>query len=230
MGINPYRLIEEDPATAVGDNPTVVLMVSLYLMLFAFFVVLNVISSEDQARADAVLGSVHAAFKSQSGDRKEFADLLAASDLVVGNDVYLDEISRIFERLLSIPGYHASRSGDVLRVSVTARYLFYDFSPRLRHERDGLFDDLAGAIAASPQGLRNEIQLALESGPDLPGWDDLASNLLIMRAGSFAHELHDRGAAEAAIVTGLVAGDSEMVHLTFLTRRGNGAAAAEAGD
>ena len=225
MSIDEYRLIEENRATAVAGNPTVVLMVSLYLMLFAFFVVLNAISSEDRARVDAVLGSVQATFKSQSGDGKKFADLLAASDLVVGNDAYLDEVSRIFERLLSIPGYHASRSGDVLRVSLTARYLFYDFSPRLRHERDGLIDDLAGAIAASPQGLRNEIQLALESGPDLPGWDDLASNILIMRAGSFATELDNRGVAEAAIVTGLVAGESEMVHLTFLTRGGNGAAA-----
>lgn len=230
MNINQYRLIGEDGATEAGGNPTVVLMVSLYLMLFAFFVVLNVISNEDQARVDAVLGSVHATFKSQGGDGREFSDLLAASDLVVGNDVYLDEVSRIFERLLSIPGYHASRSGDVLRVSLTARYLFYDFSPRLRHERDGLIDDLAGAIAASPQGLRNEIQLALESGPDLPGRDDLASNLLIMRAGSFATELDNRGAAEASIVTGLVAGGAEMVHLTFLTRAGNGAAAPGPGD
>lgn len=230
MSIEQYPLIEEDRATAAGDNPTVVLMVSLYLMLFAFFVVLNAISSKDQVRVDAVLGSVQATFKSQSGHGKEFADLLAASDLVVGNDTYLDEVSRIFERLLSIPGYHASRSGDVLRVTLAARYLFYDFSPRLRHERDGLIDDLAGVIAASPRGLRHEIQLALESGPDLPGRDDLASNLLITRAGSFASELHDRGAAEASIVTGLVAGESEMVHLTFLTRGGNGAPASGPGD
>ncbi|MFQ5535498.1 MAG: flagellar motor protein MotB [Sphingomonadales bacterium] len=219
MSIDNHLLIESDARGSEAGDSINLLFVSIYLLLFAFFVVLNAISNTDTVRVEAALGSVNATFTPEKQPRSPLTDLLNAGDQVMGNDKFRDQVHGIFQSLLDSPDFIASRDGDTLRITLPAHYLFYDLSPRLREERADLLERLSAVLAMSPSGLRQEIQIMLGTGADLPEMRGLATDLQVMRAGAFAAELTSRGTLANAITIGLTGGDPDAIHLTFLTSR-----------
>lgn len=219
MAGGPDSMLDIQQDREEKQDPNVFLFVSLYLIVFAFFVVLNAISSKNENQVAAVLGSVSATFQPTRQPNSPFVDILTQSDKVVGNDAYLDRTYQMFQSLVNIPGFKASRDGNLLRISLPANHLFYEYSSMVRDEVAGLLDNISAEMALSPPGMRNEIQFSLGAGAGLPEAGDLANNLQVMRAGSFAAELYGRGTAADAIVTGVERGDPAVIELTFGTRR-----------
>lgn len=218
MAGGPDSMLDIQQDQEQRQDPNVFLYVSLYLIVFAFFVVLNAISVKNENQVAAVLGSVNATFQPTQQPNSPFVDILTDSQQVVGNDTFLDRTYQDFQSQVNIPGYQASRDGNLLRITLPADYLFHEYSSVIRDEVAGLLDSISAEMALSPPGMRNEVQFSLGAGAGLPEAGNLAKNLQVMRAGSFAAALYSRGTAADAIVTGVERGDPAVLHMVFGTR------------
>jgi len=210
---------EEPPTRTPPVNPTVVIFLSIYLLLLAFFVVLNAISNEDRTRVEAALGSVNATFRPIRQPRSELIDILSDSTEVEGNADFLEEVYRAFESLIDVPGLAATRDGNTIEVILPESFLFAPLSPSLRPERAALFEQLAELLKTSVAGRRNEVRFAVGVGSELPNPEHLSQNLAVMRAAALAEAFTGREVPTDSIMVGLAVGDAGNIRLSFLARR-----------
>lgn len=210
---------EEKAARLSPVNSTTVIFLSVYLLLLAFFVVLNAISNQDRIRVDAALGSVNATFRPLMQPRSELIDILSDSSEVEGNADVLDEIFQTFESLVDVPGLTASRDGNTVQVILPVGFLFAHLSPSLRPERTALFGRLAELLKMPIPGHRNEVRFVVGVGSKLPDPQRLSQDLAVMRAAALAEAFAGRDVPTDSILVGLAIGDASHIGLSFLARR-----------
>ena len=205
--------------TPEQNDPSVVLFVSVYLLLLAFFLVLNAISQRDSEKVKAAMGSVAATFTPLKQPLSDVVDLLNDSTDVVGNDTLATDIIRLFDSMVDVPGYHASIDGNVLEISFPADELFYDFSHIVRDRHQPLMKKIATILSIGKAGYRNELRIALDWEKEAKAATTLATDLSLIRAGSAASRLISLGVPPDSVVSGLIESKGRRVHLIFATVR-----------
>jgi len=214
-----YELDEHQPVASAGRDSSVVLFVSIYLLLLAFFIILNSISNQEQARSQALIESVGSAFRGPHRLRSDFVDLIANPDAVVPNDEFREKVKGIFSSLIEIKGFAATEGGDGFRVDMSADRLFFPGTSRIKDIKGRLFGDLVALLQRKPPGFYRELEFVLTTGAVLPEGRNLGYNLAVRRAGAFARTLIDHGADMKAVTIGLRPGPANEARLTFINRR-----------
>ncbi len=83
-------------------NPLLLQVLSLYLLLLAFFVVLNSIASVDDARSKAVSGSLNSTFASFGTLAKEAKLLTSSMGNVIADVAFLSKVGKLVRTELSL--------------------------------------------------------------------------------------------------------------------------------
>ena len=200
------------------EDPSVGIFISLYLILVAFFMVLNSISNQETARAAAVMESVNSTFKKTFQPKADVIDLLATPDAIAPNDEYMDAVRGLLAGVLELEGRFPAPGGNTLTVDIPVTTLFAGGAARVRQDRLAFVEQLIELIQLAPSTERREVAFILGTGVVRSDARQERYRLLAMRrAGSLARSLRARGLADGALTVGLIERASNDVTVIFRT-------------
>ena len=204
--------------SAVENGSTVMVSLSLYLIILAFFILMNAISHPEDQRAKGVLDSISSTFKSFP------RSFVAPLDLSVGGAGFSDaagfedSIRELFESAFPLVRITPSVWYNQIEVTLPVDSLFAPGQAKIQGRNEPMLDRLAKILSRRAPGLRFELEALLSSPPlgnDTPHSD---SALYVERAGAIARELSARGVPPAHISAGIEERDPEWLRLLFMIR------------
>jgi hypothetical protein len=199
-----------------NTGPTVIL--SLFLLLLAFFILLNTLATIEESKSKQVLNSVALSFRSPALDTTSVEVFI--SDL--GQSPEPDELLRTVKRLwvTSVPvaKVEVLSPGRVMQMTMPANELFLGGKAELRSDRRRLFQNLAQVLARRGGTFKGEIQAVLGAGETLTGGAPNGTSLQMRRAAVFAEELVAYSAPSDALAVGLREGDPRTLRIRFSVR------------
>ena len=188
-----------------GHDPNMVGLLSLQLVLLAFFILLVSMSSFDTQRVRSVLGSVQSAFSDAASTREGDAETHQADAIVL--DAITDEIEGVLATALQLD--RVERIGDgAVDLDLAAETLFAAGTAQLLPGRSDMLKRIVTALDRRPAGYRYDLDVLVgrpgsEAGsPD--GNSPLPPALEIDRAGALAKAFQESGALESGIASGLL--------------------------
>lgn len=190
------------------------LFLSLFLLLLAFFIMLNAMSTVEEGRSDRVLESVKRAFPSAL--RKEIADDLldAEPGEVIGESVRA-AIGTVFRDVLPAVPVQVEADGNPIFVSIPARQVYAPAAGGITPVMEELAGRLAPILNTPPAGSVLDLQILYGTGPTTP---KRQREELIFRASETVRVFVGREVDPSILSAGLEPRDPESVRLVFRTR------------
>lgn len=202
-----------------GRQPNAVVFLSLYLLLLAFFILMNSISHRQADRADLAMGSVAATFNAKLDAETRPYTSGTEAGFRTASDHMLNDVRKLFEKAMPVARILPEQADGTMQIEMPTTAVFRpgDVNPRPRVM--SLLDGIAEGLSQELPGWRFEIELMLGSGPVLPQGDELNEVLELRRAGGIARALRDFGVADEAIRTGLSPNDPGVMRIAFFARQ-----------
>ncbi len=209
---------EEEEQKEAPKDPTLALFLGLYLILLAFFVLLNTMATLKEDRVKAVMGSLLATFSSEILNTLTPTEFTASIGQNLAVDEYHQEVRDFFEVAVPLARIELFSDGRVMRIKLPADQLFEANSATLRADRQDLVNRIIQSLSRRAVGLRYEMEFSTFTGPFLS--DEIVSGrvLQVARAGAFARGLVARAVPAESILIGAQPGDPSMVEMTFFVR------------
>jgi hypothetical protein len=206
--------IGPDHAPVRGDR-NAGLLLSLYLLLLAFFIVLYSISHREKVRSVAAIDSLTATFQVEGST---VLDVHQRSSVTVPFDSLENikrELRRVFDHEVPIANVHTFYRGEVMHVTVPTAALFLPGSGELRLEPPTFVDGLASALQRRNGGIPLEVRFVVGSGRAFP-LEGSGPSLSTRRAAALARAARTQGLSGISIAAGITAGYGGIVQVLFL--------------
>lgn len=204
--------------TTTQNEPWVVIFLSLFLILLAFFILLNALATIEETKARKVLTSVAATFRSVV-DFETRAQLLI-SDL--GPTPEAQEVMEALEQLwvtaVPIAKVEKLTNGQVMQMTIPVNELFLGRKAVLRADREALFDQTGLLLALTAKGGITEAEVVFGTRRADGTLADSEGRLAAERAGRIAAALVGHGAPPDRLAIGLWEDDPAMLRVRFEIR------------
>ncbi len=196
-------------------DPTLTQVLSLYLLLLAFFVILFNISKVEQFKTIVVADSLNSAFANRGQATKTPIPLASVVGRIIADPAFQQRIGQLIAAEIPIAEVKEIKPGFVLEARVPVDVLFEDddVAPARLQWTERLADVLAGA----PSGMRYDVDLMVGIAADADGSHRALS---LARAGHLAARLVAAGAPSGQVAAGLERGDPKWARLLFYVRAG----------
>lgn len=196
------------------------LFLSLYLLLFAFFIVLNSFSSFDRGRRDAVIDSVLVAFTADTTPGPEQA-LIGLIDLQQQARRFQEAITDIFETAIPLANLSVVDPGTRVEVDVPTQAWFQGESVVVRDPLP-MLDRIVTTVSSPPSGMSYEMILVAQIGEDetVPIPQGMTPD--VARIGNIARALDAKGMPPRSLSIGLQHGDPRFFKVIFLAVENSG--------
>ncbi len=197
-----------------GDGATL-LYLGVFILLLAFFILLNSISHFHDEKVGAVIRSVDQAFSTQAlltgaaGDRQHSRRDAARA---------VQDLGDLIRAQLPLAKVEAGTETGTLVVALPAANLFLADGSAVRPSHQALMDRMARTLERRPHGVlvRAEFLFATKGAAD--------PSALMTRAGVLARAVTALGADPASLSVGLESGaETGQVRLLFTVQAGEGA-------
>ncbi|MDZ7714123.1 MAG: hypothetical protein U5L06_13945 [Rhodovibrio sp.] len=188
-------------STKSGPNANIVAMLSLKLLLLAFFILLTTISKFEEERSRAVMYSVAVAFAGAVPATEGRAVPDAGIGALDKQASLSEQIRALFRQTLPLVEVETAADGRVLRLEVRARDLFAMGQAELRPQRGLLLRRLANALTDPRRGPGLYTVEVLHAVP--PGDGAAATRLPAARSGTVVRSLQALGVPGDRLSTGL---------------------------
>ena len=188
-------------STKSGQNANIVAMLSLKLLLLAFFILLTTISKFEEERSRAVMYSVAVAFAGAVPATEGRAVPDAGIGALEKHASLSERIRALFRQTLPMVEVETAADGRVLRLEVRARDLFAMGHADLRPQRGLLLRRLANALTDPRRGPGLYTVEVLHAVP--PGDGAAATRLPAARSGTVVRSLTALGVPGDRLSTGL---------------------------
>lgn len=149
--VKPIRLVEMGP----------LMFLSLFLLLLAFFILLNAISTLEETKSRAVISSVAATFQTDIVPDNEAEILISTLGPVPQPDEVTADIERLWVTAIPIAKIETVTPGRVLQVSVPAMQIFVGGQSEVRADRRDLLRATAHALASRLEGLSVQLRMTI---------------------------------------------------------------------
>lgn len=196
-------------------DPTLIQVLSLYLLLLAFFVLLFNASQYDRGRAAAVKESLDSTFRTYGEPQADPVVRSSDQGQAPGAELILDSFSDLIRTELQVARIENLRRGRLLRVTLGADDLFEPKTAGLRSDREDLANKLAQLLGKSPPGHRHKVEAFLVGDWITPDRMKKSVPLPIARAASLAETLVARGAIKGTVSGGTRHGAQNQVVLLY---------------
>ncbi len=205
---------DDAPEKPVKNDPSTALFLSLYLILLAFFIVLNAISTLEEAKTEAATNSLSRTFNSILV-RPSDQTFTSQAGQVLATQEFIAEITRLFETAIQAVQIELVQPGQVLAVSFHPDSLFQYDDTTLRPGRMPMLQRMVASLAAEPPGYSYDMEAIFGlPGPDAPL--PVTPTLAIRRATALARVLEQHGMPPGKLAVGL--GPEPPNTLTFYFR------------
>jgi flagellar motor protein MotB len=197
------------------DMGTVILMLGLYLIVLAFFILLNTMAIESPTRSAKAAASIADGF----GFRNTGTVRLDDSTDITMNTVFetvAEEIKDIMETYISVRDFRFKQNNEEMVLRVDTEAIFSPGQISIRPEMAPLFYDLAHTISNPKPGttLTGSVMMHTASG-ESSGSALSVAELSIRRATLFTRAIIERGVEGRLLSAGTVRGDKPEVVITF---------------
>ena len=146
-----------------SGSPHIVLLLSLKLILLAFFILMNALSEFETNRKSAVLESVNRAFRGSIQTPREAVSTDASLGLLPLPENLVNEVGSLFESFVPEAKAKRTERATVMSVEMPAKAIFRPGEVQFRPERKILIRRLARAMMQEPGGAL-KYELAFEHG------------------------------------------------------------------
>ncbi len=219
------------PGHDTRSDSNMMLLLSLNLILLAFFILLNSLADFETDRARAVLDSVKKAFHG----KVEVAGQLPAISNALGElpevAAKMREVGSLFEAIAPMAQAKSLRRANSVQIDLPADALFRPGSPHIRQGREALLQRLAQSLRKSPEGTPRYLFEILVGIGSRKAVEDTAisifATLELRRAVALAARLNAAGAPLDGLSTGLQPGAANS--LRFVVRLSPNAGAGSGG-
>lgn len=201
---------------AVG-NGSVVLLLSLFLLLLVFFIVLNAQSVQAVSRVKAAMDSLERSFHIDPRLREGYDPVASRAGTVYATE-RLNGIGDLFATAVSVAKVTTVSPGQLLEVRLAADELFEPGTAEVRRDRQGLIDRVTTSLREVRLGERVELEALLAISPSGPGQPPGP----IERAGALARTLVADGAPATGVTIGIERGEPGTARLLFSIRSADG--------
>jgi hypothetical protein len=212
--------MKEIKNNAPSDTGTITFL-SLFLLLLAFFILLNVLSTIEETKTREVLTSVAATFRSVVDSDTQTQILV--SDLGPTPEAHeiLDALEKLWVTSVPITRVDRLTGGQIMRLTFPVNELFLGGQAVLRADRDELIDNTALVLARKPGTTVTEAEIVfgVEAQPEM--LSSRAAQLTAERAGKVAVAFIEHGTPAERLSVGLRDGDAKLMQVRFEIRDAN---------
>ena len=206
-----------------SGSPHIVLLLSLKLILLAFFILMNALSEFETSRKAAVLESVNHAFRGSIQTPREAISIDASLGLLPLPENLVNEVGSLFDSFVPEAKAKRKERATVMSVEMPAKALFRPGEAQCRPERKILIRRLARAMMQEPGGAR-KYELAFEHGiaggeSGVEGETGAARERAVRRAESIGRYLIQQSIPPAILSIAVTPGEPDIVRFV-LRRRG----------
>lgn len=195
---------------ALPRNPLLLQVLSLYLLLLAFFVLLNSLSAPQQDRLRAVKGSLSETFAASGTPARTTRQFTSSMGNVVAHAGFLERIGSLVRTELAFAKVRDVLPGRLMEVSMATDKLFRDANVSIDPLYRPTLEAMVAAMRQPPQGVRYEIEILVgtDGAQTLPG----------ARSAYLATVFVSAGAPRRRVAAGVEHGSPGIVRLRFRVR------------
>ena len=187
------------------------LFVSLYIVLLAFFILLNTLSKIDAEKMESAVQSVNRTF-SLIQPVKELPQLQES----VGSDpvipAYFEEVKSTAATLIPLEKMETATKGNVMYLRIPQAEVFKAGLSELRHSTPTLTDAIARTTLQKQDSLRVQMELEL----DTPDFSGVTTALSEKRMGLLTRGFIAQGIAPTSLTPALTESDKDTVTFIFI--------------
>ncbi len=194
------------PHQGVQKDPNIVALLSLQLLLLAFFILLNALSKFEDEKTRRVLESVNDTFNGQVQAVRNASSYSGAIGSLDDGQSLVAELKRLFTTTLPATRVEQSSNANLFRLVLPATEFFEADSAELRSGRLGLLNRISVLLKkrqALGQGFRLRWLHGVETTRDRRLAAPAPSLLEIRRVGYVVDELLARGVEPARLAIGV---------------------------
>lgn len=199
------------------SDPTLIQVLSLYLLLLAFFVILFNISKVEQFKTTVVTDSLNSTFASRGQNTETPERLASAIGSIVTDPGFQRRIGDLIIAEIPIAEVRELKPGAILEARIPIDTLFTgdDVAPGRRQ----LTESLANALGNAPPGVHYDVNFLVGIAAEVESdADGRHRSLSMVRAGRFAARMVAAGAPSGHVAAGLERGDPNWSRLLFYVR------------
>ncbi len=210
----PYSVDEGRTVEDKRSDQLPWLFLSLYFLLFAFFIVLNSFSSFDRGRREAVIESVLDAFTAVTsvGIEQTMGGFVGLQQQARR---FQDAVTDIFETAIPLANIRVVEPGTRMEVDVPTQAWFDGDSVVVRDPLP-MLDRIVATVSSPPAGVAYEMILIAQVEEDENAFLPQEMTADIARIGNIARALDAKGMPPQSISIGLEHGDTRFFRLIFL--------------
>lgn len=198
----------------VRRDPTLILILSLYLLLLAFFILLNNISQVEKARSKAVAGSLQTTFALHGRPTSSPAATTSAIGNVPGEEALEGRLGALVRAELRLARFEVIEPGRLMQLRVHESALFAGSDNEISGVGRRLIDKIAAELRNPPRGVRYDVEIRL-SRMRAEG-DGLLNR--IRRAAALSQALADAKVRRGTVAGGVEHADSAEARFLFEIR------------
>ncbi|MBI3709273.1 MAG: hypothetical protein HY246_16595 [Proteobacteria bacterium] len=186
-------------------------LLGLFMLLLAFFILLVSVSTRSDHRAREVMGALGGAF----GQATAAGNGRAAMSLGDGEAAasgFLPEMGRLISTSIQLAKVEQARSGRQLRLTVPVSSVFASAEVVVLPEAVPLLTEIARQLARRPSGLRHDLEFFVGRG------EEAERALSLQRAATMARTLLELGAPRDSVGAGLAPAAGDVAVFMFYLR------------
>lgn len=203
--------------TSSDKNGFVALMplyLSLYLVLFAIFILIGAFSTQEEMRTSAVMGSLHSVFPSSRVNVPEDRDAVISDTGVLAPGMALQErLADLFAQAVPLAEYRVLRKARLMEAVFPAEEVFLQDSAEFRLSAVPFLSHLAGILASGQAEDGDRLEMTVFA--QLAGKNGDIRDRAITRVGNLAQAMLRQGAPVGSVSVALTAGRENTLRLEF---------------
>jgi len=206
----------ENKARAGGDTTS--LFVSLYLIILAFFMVLNSISNQTQSKIQSATESVSRAFDNPFEQDADFIDITDEENTNLPNDEFYEQLQGVFASLIGFDKKFPTKGGNTIKIELDQSDIYETGSAVFRKDQEAFFYQLSRFLQSESIGTIREIEYTVYTGDKFPAGPEYWSDNFILRSGAIVKKMTEMGVREDQLSIGISPGEDSSLKIVFLIR------------
>jgi hypothetical protein len=191
-------------------NPLLILVLSLYLLLLAFFVVLNTISNVEITRSTAVSGSLNETFAADGRPVDKSVTLVSSQGNLIADAAFLSRVGDLIRTELAFATVEEVLPGRLMEVTMLADSLFIPGREAINPLLRPVIDRVAQALINPSQGVRYDVDILVgQSNSD---------DLVLGRSAYLANVFTAAGSPSRSVAAGIEQNSPGQLRFLFHVR------------
>lgn len=200
-------------------------LLSLKLLLLAFFILLTVLAKFETEKVKEVVASVNKTFEGRVEVNRSIDPLPGADGIQQGGAPALSELSRLFRSYLPTANMEVDPALGELRLEVPVEDVFLNGSTHLNGRAERLIDRIAAELATRDANEQDyDVELLNGFAPQSMErlLDSAGEDPVFVRAGALVRAFIDRDLPESKLSGGLLPGKEGRVRMVVRLWGGEG--------